>query len=148
MRFGWASLLAAAAHAAPARAQWVTELGLQAVMTTSTPVLVGGGLYAAARTSQRLRVALSLAGGVADDEAAGRGELAGHFLLNPAARNGIGAYAGGGVAGVVGPRDTGYLLLLLGVEARPGAAAGWALELGVGSGLRIAGGYRWRRLVP
>jgi hypothetical protein len=57
----------------------------------------------------------------------------------------MGAYAGGGVAGIAGPDDRGYLVLLLGIEAGPGARGGWALEAGVGGGLRLAAGYRWRR---
>jgi len=133
------------AWAVPAEAQRVTELGVHALLTTSSPTLAAGGVYGAVRASQRVRVALTAAAGVADGDAAGRGELLGHFLLNPGGRRGAGAYAGGGIAGVVGPVDDGYLVLLLGVEARPGAGSGWAIELGVGGGVRIAIGYRWRR---
>jgi hypothetical protein len=97
------------------------------------------------RLSQRVRIALTAGAGVADAEPAGRGELLGHFLLDPTARRGAGAYAGGGIAGVIGSVDEGYLVLLLGLEARPGAGSGWAVELGVGGGVRIAAGYRWRR---
>ena len=42
--------------------------------------------------------------------------------------------------------DKGYLVLLLGLEARPGAFHGWSVELGVGAGVRVAVGYRWRRV--
>lgn len=147
MRSGWASLLAAgiAVHPFPAAAQRVSELGLHALLTTSSPVLWGGGVYGAVRTSPRVRIAATVAAGEAGGAVAGRGELVGHFLLNPTNRAGAGAYAGGGVAGVIGPNDQGYLVLLLGIEGSPGARAGWALELGVGAGLRIAAGYRWRR---
>jgi hypothetical protein len=147
MRSGWASLLVVAGSAGTAavHAQTVTELGLHALMTTAEPTLAVGGLYAAVRPSQRLRVALTTGAGIARGDAAARGELLGHFLLNPSASGGVGAYAGGGVAGVVGAKDEGYVVLLIGVEARPGRASGWALEAGIGGGLRIAAGYRWRR---
>jgi hypothetical protein len=147
MRSGWASLLAAAiaVHPCPAAAQRVSELGLHALLTTSSPVFWGGGAYGAVRTSPRVRIAATVAAGEAGGEVAGRGELVGHFLLNPTNRAGAGAYAGGGVAGVIGPNDQGYLVLLLGIEGGPGGRAGWALEFGVGAGLRIAAGYRWRR---
>lgn len=146
MRSGWARLLAATmAWAVQAEAQRVTEVGAHALFTTSSPALAVGGVYGAVRASQRVRIALTAGAGVADGDAAGRGELLGHFLLNPAGRRGAGVYAGGGIAGVVGPVDDGYLVLLVGVEARPGARSGWAVELGVGGGVRIAIGYRWRR---
>jgi hypothetical protein len=148
MRSGWASLLAAgiSAHSPAAAAQGGGEIGLHTLVTTSAPALWGAGLYAAVRPSARFRIAATAAAGEAGGKVAGRGELIGHFLLNPTGRHGAGAYAGGGVAGVLGPTDEGYLLLLLGLEGQPGAAAGWALELGVGGGIRIAAGYRWRRL--
>jgi hypothetical protein len=147
MRFGWVSLFAAAiAQPLPLAAQRVGEIGLHTVVTTGEPTFWGGGAYAALRPSQRLRLAATIAGGVAGVSAAGRGELLGHFLLNPAGRGGAAFYAGGGVAGVVGPVDEGYLVLLLGLEARPGAFHGWSLEVGVGAGMRVAAGYRWRRV--
>jgi hypothetical protein len=146
MRSGWASLLASgmAVHPGPAAAQRAAEIGLHALLTTSSPVLWAGGVYGAFRPSARFRIAATVAAGEAGGEMAARGELLGHFLLNPTNRGGTGAYAGGGVAGTAGPDDRGYLVLLLGIEAGPGARAGWALEAGVGGGLRLAAGYRWR----
>jgi hypothetical protein len=47
---------------------------------------------------------------------------------------------------VGGPVDQGYVVVTLGVEARPGAPSGWFVEAGVGGGARLAMGYRWRRL--
>ena len=145
MRSGWASLLAVAGSAWTVHAQTVTELGVHTLMTTAAPTLAVGGLYAAVRPSQRLRVALTIGAGTARGDAAARGELLGHFLLNPSAVGGVGAYTGGGIAGVVGAKDEGYVVLLIGVEARPARTSGWALEAGIGGGLRIAVGYRWRR---
>jgi len=37
------------------------------------------------------------------------------------------------------------LLLTAGLEQNPGARRGWAMELGVGGGVRFAVGYRWRK---
>jgi hypothetical protein len=146
MQSGWASLLAAGlAWAVPAKAQRVAELGAHALVATSDPALAVGGVYAAVRASQRIRVAVTAGVGASAGAAAARGEVLGHFLLNPGGWRGVGAYAGGGIAGVAGPLDDGYLVLLLGVEARPGAGSGWAVEAGVGGGVRIAVGYRWRR---
>lgn len=147
MRSGWASLLAAVgmACASPAAGQRVAELGAHALVATSDPVLTVGGLYGAIRPTTRLRLAVTAGVGVADGDPAGRGELLGHFLLNPTGRRAAGVYAGGGIAGVVGPIDEAYMVLLVGVEARPGAGSGWTLEVGAGGGLRIAAGYRWRR---
>jgi hypothetical protein len=134
-----------AVHPGPAAAQRAAEIGLHALLTTSSPVLWGGGVYGAFRPSTRFRIAATVAAGETDGDVAARGELLGHFLLNPTNLGGIGAYAGGGVAGTAGLEDRGYLVLLLGIEAGPGARDGWALEAGVGGGLRLAAGYRWRR---
>lgn len=76
----------------------------------------------------------------------GRGELLAHFLLSPAARRGIGLYAGGGIAAnVTGAKTSEFVVLTLGVESKPGARSGWAIEAGVGGGARVTIGYRWRR---
>jgi hypothetical protein len=36
-------------------------------------------------------------------------------------------------------------MLTLGLEARPGAPSGWALEVGLGGGVRVSAGWRWRK---
>ncbi len=145
--FVWRSLLVLAAGAvAPAAAQQVREVGIQALFTASDPGLGVAGMYAAIRPSTRARIAATLGAGVSDGKAAGHGELLAHFLLNPTSRGHAGAYVGGGIAGVVGAVDRGYAVLILGIEERPGARRGWAFEAGVGGGVRIALGYRWRHL--
>jgi hypothetical protein len=104
------------------------------------------------RLGGHVRVALTAAAGAAQHAVAFRGELLTHFLLAPRQTHGVGMYGLGGVAVVdasdaSGSRDAhGYMVLGLGVESRPGAASGWALEAGVGGGFRVAVGYRWRRL--
>jgi len=142
-----AALLIAAplAAARPAVAQQVWELGVTGMVTASDPALVVGGVYGALRTSLRSRVSAAVAAGASGGEAAWRGELLAHFLLNPTRRRGVGLYGAGGVAVVGGPVEQGYLVLALGLEARPGARSGWFVEAGVGGGARMAAGYRWRR---
>jgi hypothetical protein len=141
----WRSLLLlAAVWAGPAVAQVTRELGTQALVTTANPALVTGALYAAVRPSLRFRLAATLAAGVSDGRAAGRGELLAHFLLSPTAVGRPGVYAGGGIAGVVGAVDQGYVVAVVGMEGAPGGRSGWVLEAGVGGGARFSAGWRWR----
>ena len=148
----WASpaaplLAAALISARPAAAQQVREVGVMAIATAADPSVVVGGVYGALRTSLRTRISAAAAIGASDGETAWRGELLGHFLLNPTRRDGVGLYGAGGIAVVDGPVDQGYLVVTLGLEARPGARSGWFVEAGVGGGARLAAGYRWRRPV-
>lgn len=151
----WASpLLAALALAAgagtlAAQSGSVREAGLEAVVTAADPAVYTAGLTASLRPSLRTRIALYAGGGVnGDGNGIGRAELVGHFLLNPrSARSGL--YAGGGLAGVFASgADNGYLVLLVGLESKPGGRGGWFVEAGVGGGARFAAGYRWRKLPP
>jgi hypothetical protein len=146
MDLRWRSGLAVAAllAAPPLAAQQVRELGVQLTATASDPALVAAGVYGALRTSLRTRLSVAASTGLSDAEAAWRGELLIHFLLNPTKRAGLGAYAAGGVAMVAGPVERGYVVASLGVEARPGGSPGWFLEAGVGGGARAAAGFRWR----
>lgn len=128
-----------------AAAQRGRELGVLGIATASDPVLAGAGPYAALRTSARTRVATALALGASDRAVAWRGELVAHFLLDPLTTTGSGFYLGAGAALVGGPVERGYLVLLVGLEGRPGGRSGWAVEAGVGGGARLAAGYRWRR---
>jgi hypothetical protein len=127
-------------------AQRVTELGVEAIGTGANPALVVGGITGALRTSLRTRVAVALGIGGSGGDVAWRGELLAHFLLAPTRRVGAGIYGAGGIAVVGGPIDQGYLVLAIGLEGRPGTRAGWFVEGGVGGGVRLALGYRWRRL--
>jgi hypothetical protein len=138
-------LAASLMFAAPLSAQRGHELGIQAIGTASDPALAVAGVYGALRTSTRTRISASAGAGVSSGELGLRGEILGHFLLSPNKLQGTGFYMAGGVAGVSGPVEQGYLVLTLGIESRPGATAGWAAELGVGGGFRLALGYRWRR---
>ncbi len=144
----WPELVVAGAliGAPPVAAQQGRELGVQVVATASDPALAVAAVYAGVRTSVRTRLSAAAGAGVSSGDLAFRGEVLAHFLLSPTQRNGAGFYFAGGLAGVEGPVDRGYLVLTLGLEDRPGAAAGWAVELGVGGGIRLMVGYRWRRL--
>jgi hypothetical protein len=128
----------------PAAAQGGREIGVQATVTASDPALAVAGLYGGIRTSARTRLSAALGAGVSDGDPAARAEILGHFLLSPGQDRGAGFYFAGGVAAVGGPVASGYLVLAAGLEERPAARSGWAMELGVGGGVRVALGYRWR----
>jgi hypothetical protein len=132
--------------AAPLVGQQGKELGIQALATTADPSLAVAGLYGGIRMSARTRLSAMAGAGFSSGDPAFRGEILGHFLLSPHQRQGAGFYFAGGIAAVGGPIDRGYLVLTAGLENRPGAGAGWAVEAGVGGGLRLALGYRWRWL--
>lgn len=126
-----------------ATAQRAREVGLHAVFTGQEAELLAGGVYGAIRTTRRTRLGFTAAAGSAGGEFVARGELLGHFLLSPAS-TGPGVYGGGGIAGIAGADEEGFLVLLLGIEQGPGGRSGWYLEGGLGGGVRIAAGYRWR----
>ena len=148
MRLPWAELLVLAlAVTIPGEAQQQSgEIGVQGVMTSSQPALFVAGPYGALRAGRRTRISGSIGAGVSDREFAWRAEGLGHFLLSPDRRAGWGAYVAAGIALVGGPADRGYIVLTLGAESRPATSSGWAVELGIGGGVRAALGYRWRRL--
>ncbi len=151
MSFRWISLVigvtalgAGATGPAALHAQQVREAGIQAVVTASSPAVAVGGAFGGLRLSPRTRLSLFAGLGVAGGQVTWRGEALASFLLHPRRRHGLGWYLGGGVAAVGGAADRGYLILTAGVESNPGAGSGWALEAGVGGGVRLSAGYRWR----
>ena len=125
-------------------AQISREVGVEAVGLAAHPGFAGGGLWVAVRPSERLRLALSALQGDRAGTAA-RGELAAHFLLDPGRQRGVGLYAGGGLAVESGPAGQAWLLATLGLESAPGGRSGWAVELGVGGGVRLLAAWRWRK---
>ncbi len=148
MPLPWPELLLAGAliGVRPLAAQQGKEVGVQVVATASDPALAVAQLYAGVRTSARTRLSAAAGAGLSSGDPAFRGELLGHFLLSPNQREGPGFYFAGGVAAVGGPVDRGYLVLTVGLEDRPAAASGWGVEVGVGGGVRVMLGYRWRWL--
>lgn len=130
--------------ATPAGAQQIREAGLQGVVTSSDPAVAVFGPYGALRALGRTRVSGFIGGGVSDQEFAWRAEALAHFLLSPDRRSGWGVYAASGLAAVGGSDTHGYLVLTLGAESSPGRPSGWVAEAGIGGGIRVALGYRWR----
>jgi len=143
---GVALALAGAPPALQAQAVRGYEGGLQGLALLEDPAWLGGAMYGAWRPGGGARLALTIGAGSSDGRLSGRGELLAEFLLSPGRRSGVGFYGLGGVAGVVGPRAQGYLVVGLGLESAPGTGSGWAIEAGVGGGVRVAVGWRWRRL--
>jgi hypothetical protein len=147
MRYRWRELFltgAALTAAQAGAAQRIHELGIETIVTSSDPVLAVLAPFAALRTSGRSRVSAAVGAGVSDGDLAWRAELLGHFLFSPHKRRSSGFYLAGGVAAAGGPVSRGYLVLVLGLENRPRGRSGWALEAGIGGGIRVAIGYRWR----
>ncbi len=128
-----------------AQARGGFETGIQGLTLLQDPVWLGGGWYNGWRQG-KTRLVLTIDAGAVDHHTSGRAELLLHYLLSPDRMNGAGVYGFGGIAGEVGPRDQGFLVLGLGVERSPGGRSGWALEAGVGGGARISAGWRWRWL--
>ena len=148
-----AALVAALVPATHAEAQQRTPPGwhetqLWVAALASKPAVGALGLGLAWRDAGRTRVGVSLGGGIAEGRhAAGRLELAWHFLLDPGQRKKVSFYGGGGVAVQViqGDRVRPWVQLALGMESAPAGSSGWFIEGGFGGGARIAAGVRWRR---
>jgi len=126
----------------------VTEVGAGGTAVLAERGFWGPELGVARRPGGQGRFALTVAGGDYDRVLGIRVEGTAQFLLRPAERRGVGPYAGLGLAfmGAEGTRGAGYLTALLGVESAPGRSRGWYAELGLGGGVRLAVGHRWRRL--
>ena len=149
-RLGGSAAAVVLLGAGPLEAQQIVEYGPQVTGVAADPGYAVAGGHVALRSLGRTRFALSAGAGVGEGGAtAGRAELAVHFLLNPRARTGLAAYVGGGAAVAdAGDGANGYLVLLAGLERSPGSRSGWFLEAGLGGGMRVAAGWRWRRFPP
>jgi len=138
-------LVALLVLAAPLSAQRVAEWQIGALATLSDASLIAGGV-GYARRAGRARLAVNVSAGSLDGVFAGRGEVLAGFLLTPARRRGAGIYAAGGVAVITTRTTTAErLVATLGVEGTPGGRSGWYVEAGVGGGVRVAAGFRWRQ---
>lgn len=122
------------------------ETGPVLLMVASTPGqwLAGGSI--GWRVAPRTRLGGVVAAGTAGGRGALRGEVTGHFLLNPSAIRGASLYGGGGIAVLRGRARGEQMLVVLGLEARPGTRHGWVVEVGLGGGIRVAAGWRWRSM--
>lgn len=139
----WLVALLAALPAARAAAQVRREAGVEGVALFGDPGFGGAGFWGAVRPSERLRFGVSVLGGARRD-AAVRGEFVAHFLLDPERRVGAGLYGGGGIAAESGPLGQAWMVAVVGLDGSPGGRSGWVVELGVGGGVRISVGWRWR----
>ena len=152
MHVGAALVAALISLGTNARAQQVPpgwhETQLWAAGVASKPAVAVGGLGFAWRDAGRTRLGFALGGGVAEgNRAAGRVEVAWHFLLDPAQKKKASVYGGGGLAlsVVEGDHVRPWIQLALGLESAPAGRAGWFIEAGFGGGARVATGIRWRR---
>jgi hypothetical protein len=136
-----------AAVPGPACAQGWRETQLAAVGAASRPAVGALGVGLAWRDPGRTRVGVLLMAGANENGGlAGRAEVAWHFLLDPAKRTGDGVYGGGGVALAASDgRTRPFILLVLGAENAPAGRRGTFIEVGVGGGVRLAVGMRWRK---
>lgn len=102
------------------------------------------------RVDNQTRVVGTAVAGMLGSDPAVRVEAQAQLIVNPSGRGGAGLYAGAGVAwqGATGVPGGGYLTALLGLESAPGARRGWYAEIGLGGGVRLALGARWRRFPP
>ena len=133
----------ASAQTAP---QGVSELSAGVAAAWSHRDFYAVELGAGRRAGQG-RLMLAAAGGRLQGGWGGRLEVRGQFVLLPFARAGTGFYCGMGGAwmGGAGERGAAYLTALLGVERTPGRPRGWYVEAGVGGGVRVSVGLRWRQ---
>jgi len=147
-RSAWGALLLLASAGGNARAQSWREGQVFATAVASDPAIYAAGVGAFWRDGQRSRIGVAVATGRnADQRAAARGELAWHFLLDPARRRGAAVYGGVGLAvtAVENARLRPWFLLTLGMEWNPAGARGVFIETGAGGGARVNLGLRIRK---
>ena len=129
----------------PALAQSTRDWQVHSLAAFSADRFLGAGLGLGMRPPGRLRIALNTTAGALEGRFAARAEGLLSFHLNAGRESGASPYAGAGVAARATRVSTrGYVLVLIGLEQRPGRRAGWFLEAGVGGGLRVSAGYRFR----
>ena len=141
--------LGAFAGAAHGQRLTATEVSAGAAAAVARHTFAGAELGLAYRPGGQSRVALAVAAGTAAGRAAARAQLTLQFLVTPAARTGVGLYAGLGAALTArrGSPGAGFVAVLVGLEGAPGRRRGsqnWYVELGLGGGVRAAAGWRVR----
>ena len=127
----------------------MSEAALGGAVVAARRSFVGAELGVSRRPGQT-RVAITAAAGADAGAAALRVGVSAEFVLQPGALRGESPYGGLGVSfvGVEGAPGSGYLTAVLGVESAPARPRGWYVEAGLGGGVRVAAGIRWRRLPP
>lgn len=139
-----AFLAASAGLVSPIRAQVRHELGVQATGASGRPAILVAGPTWAWRPGLHDRLVLHAGLGAGEHQVAVRGEALWQFRIEPSARR-VNLYLGGGLAGQSARTTRGWIVLLAGLESGALSRRGWFVELGVGGGVRLAMGVRWRR---
>jgi hypothetical protein len=137
----------AAAAASPVRAQGAPQWWLGALGTTTGPRVkfVGAGPGVGVSPTPRVSLRLLAAGGWSGGGAAGRAEALAAFSLAPWSGRGLEPYVAGGLAATASRGGIrGYATAMVGLALATQRRAGWFGEIGVGGGLRLAAGIRWR----
>lgn len=125
----------------PAESNTRPELRFDAILARAT--LLQSGVGIAVRTGYNVRAHVALAGGVALRDgltrSSARGDATLRLLLDPFSETRAGLSIGGGLSilydGFEQTRPVG--VLLIGIEGTARAARVWALELGLGGGVRV-----------
>ena len=127
--------------AAQVTRDWQVQ-GLTAVFATR---FEGAGIGFGVRPPGRVGAAVLASAGDLEGRLAGRFEGLLSFHLDARRTGAVAPYGAAGIATVTSRAGTrGYLEMLLGLEQRPGRKSGWFAEAGVGGGLRVSAGYRFR----
>ena len=118
---------------------------IHALGTSANSQFAGVGVGFGRSAGGRLTYQVSLTPGLADRTLAVRSEGILTFSLDPARREGVSPYGGGGIAVLLARRSTdAFLVVLLGLESAPRARSGWFAEIGLGGGVRGSIGWRLR----
>jgi len=129
---------------------WQPEARADAILARANALHGAAGL--STPMGNYIRVAFVGGGGVTvasgESAASARLDVVGRFLIDPFRQSKWGPYGGAGVSWRAERGETGraYVVMMLGVEGKPGPRFVPALELGLGGGTRI--GLVLRRTVP
>lgn len=118
-------------------------LGVALIGVGSDPVFGGIGPVASLALGRDVRLRSSAAIGQRGADLAGRAELAVELRTRPPGA-GWALFGGGGLATEIGRETRGRVLLTLGAERDTRRGRGWWIETGLGGGLRLGVGYRFR----
>lgn len=137
-------------RAAIAQRPWIPEARADVLVARSAAVQVGAGVSLPAGVYIRPTL-VAVTGPAWRDEDhgwSGRLDALARFLLDPFRESRVGLYAAGGLSLGYDPweRWKGRLALVLGAELPSRAGGAWAVEMGMGGGLRV--GLALRRAVP
>jgi hypothetical protein len=123
-----------------------TEWSMGVTTVAARHTFWGAGLELAHRPSGQVRGAVAAAAGARDGQAAVRLDATAQFVVTPSARTGVTLSGGLGLAyaGARHTRGAAWATVQLGAETAAGRRRGWFLEVGLGGGLRVAAGWRWR----